>query len=200
METLHLIAHRAHPPVRVRAVTARVLSYDANWCVLRWKVEGAGDLMVPRFAGQGWQDGLWQATCFELFAMRALCPFPLSAHPEQGGGVEMVADAMAYSEFNFSPSERWAAYDFDGYRSGMMIRAMARGPVTTPRRGGDVLLCDVAIPAPSLPPLPWRYGLTAVLEEAGGVKSYWAVAHAREIPDFHHPACLGAWLAAPDGA
>ena len=106
--------------------------------------------------------------------------------------------AGAYSEFNFAPSERWAAYDFTGYRTGMAERAMARAPVITPRRGGDVLFCDVAIASATLPPLPWRYGLTAVLEEAGGVKSYWALAHPAEKPDFHDPACLGAWLAAPD--
>ena len=77
---------------------------------------------------------------------------------------------------------------------------MARAPVITPRRGGDVLFCDVAIASATLPPLPRRYGLTAVLEEAGGVKSYWALAHPAEKPDFHDPACLGAWLAAPDDA
>jgi hypothetical protein len=214
LETLHLIAHPAHPPARVRAVSARVLSQDANWCVLRWKVEGAGDLVVPRFAGRGRKDGLWQTTCFELFvASKAL--------PLQGKGWVGVSDAVGghdrseaghpsptpplrggaqgYSEFNFSPCERWAAYDFAAYRSGMAERAMERGPVITPRRGGDGLFCDVAIPAPALPPLPWRYGPTAVLEEAGGVKSYWAMAHAGETPDFHHPACLGATLAAPHG-
>lgn len=214
METFELIAHPAHPPLRLLAVSARVLSYNANWCVLRWKVDGASALVVPRFAGRGRQDGLWQTTCFELFITPKAIPLQGEGWVEVSGAdgahyqsvvghphptPPMRGGAKGYSEFNFSPSERWAAYDFDGYRSGMAIRAMARGPVITPRRGGDVLLCDVAIPAPTLPPPPWRYGLTAVLEEAGGVKSYWAMAHAREQPDFHHPACLDATLAAPDG-
>jgi hypothetical protein len=77
------------------------------------------------------------------------------------------AEREGYAEFNFSPSERWAAYDFTGYRTGQVDRAMARPPVVTPRRGGDVLFLDVAIPTATLPPLPWRYGLTAVLEEEG---------------------------------
>ena len=186
METLHLIAHPAFPPARVHAITARVVSLDANWCVLRWKVDGAASLVVPGFAGQGRQDGLWQTTCFELFAI------PEALHLNGG--------SFGYSEFNFAPSERWAAYDFTGYRTGMAERTVTRPPVITPRRGGDVLICDVAIPTESLPPLPWHYGLTAVLEEAGGVKSYWAIAHAREQPDFHDAACLGAWLAAPNSA
>lgn len=209
MKTLELISHPAHPPLRVCAVAARVLSHDADWCVLRWKVDGAADLVVPPFAGNRRQDGLWQTTCFELF---------LEALPLQGEGWVGVSDGDAvrdpsgvghptptprlgrgaYSEFNFAPSERWAAYDFTGYRTGMAERAMARAPVITPRRGGDVLFCDVAIASATLPPLPWRHGLTAVLEEAGGVKSYWALAHPAEKPDFHDPACLGAWLAAPD--
>ncbi|WP_420382630.1 DOMON-like domain-containing protein [Novosphingobium sp.] len=178
MQTFGLLAHPAHPPAAVRCVTTRVLSMDANWCVLRWKIEGAAGVVVPAFAGNGRADGLWRTTCFELF----------------------VAGQRGYAEFNFAPSERWAAYDFTGYREGMADRAMARAPVITPRRGGDVLFCDVAIASAQLPPLPWRYALTAVIEEAGGVKSFWAPVHGGERPDFHDPACLAGVLAAPIGA
>ncbi|KUR79200.1 DOMON-like domain-containing protein [Novosphingobium sp. Fuku2-ISO-50] len=233
---LQLIPHPAHPPLRVGAIAARVLSLDANWCVLRWKVEGAADLVVPPFAGRARTDGLWQTTCFELFVapVHYLAQIPDPAHAEpveacapipagpgstvsrilrqaqderlrqaqderrEGWGDE--GGATGYTEFNFSPSERWAAYDFNGYRTGMAERAVPRPPVITPRRGGDVLFCDVAIPVVALPPLPWRYGLTAVIEEAGGVKSFWAAVHAQDVPDFHDPACLSATLAAPDAA
>lgn len=34
---------------------------------------------------------------------------------------------------------------------------------------------------------PWRLGLSAVIEETSGAKSYWALAHAPGKPDFHHP-------------
>jgi len=213
---LQLIPHPAHPPLRVSAIAARVLSLDANWCVLRWKVEGAADLVVPPFAGRARTDGLWETTCFELFVVEKA--LPLKGEGWVGGGdAEVPRDRSdaghppptpplrggasgACTEFNFSPSERWAAYDFNGYRTGMAERAVPRPPVITPRRGGDVLFCDVAIPAAALPPLPWRYGLTAVIEEAGGVKSFWASVHARDVPDFHDPACLSATLAAPDAA
>ncbi len=215
METLQLIAHPAQPPLRVTGVAARALSLDANWCVLRWKVDGARDVVVPRPAGRKRQDGLWQTTCFELF----IHPHPAHAEPvearaptpdpaptvsrllrraqDERGDEEGAGVIDAYTEFNFAPSERWAAYDFTGYRAGMTERPIARAPVITPRRGADVLFCDVAIPTAVLPPLPWRYGFTAVLEEAGGVKSYWAMAHARDRPDFHDPACHAALLAAP---
>jgi len=39
-----------------------------------------------------------------------------------------------------------------------------------------------------------------VIEEEGGVKSYWSLAHAADAPDFHDPACFALALAAPTGA
>jgi hypothetical protein len=42
----------------------------------------------------------------------------------------------------------------------------------------------------------WQLGLSAVLEEKDGTKSYWALAHpADEKPDFHAPDCFVARLA-----
>lgn len=177
METFDLTAHPAHPAKVVSGIAARILSFDANWLTLRWKVDGAGALVLPPFAGRARTDGLWQTTCFELF---------VTAPGGEG-----------YAEFNLSPSERWAAYDFSGYRAGMAERAVERPPVCTPRRGGSVLIFDAAIPASALPPLPWAFGLTAVIEEEGGIKSYWAMAHPPEKPDFHDPACMAGRLAAP---
>ena len=162
----------------VSRVAARILSLDANWLTLRWKVEGADRVVLPPFAGRARTDGLWQATCFELFVK--------------------APDAAGYAEFNLSPSERWAAYDFAGYRTGMAERPSPRAPVCMPRRGGSALIFDAAIPAGALPPLPWVYGLTAVIEETGGHKSYWAIAHPQEKPDFHDPACFAARLAAAE--
>ena len=179
METFDLTCHPAHPAKLLTGVAARILSLDAHWLTLRWKVDGAGALVVPPFAGRARRDGLWQTTCFELFV-------------KAPGG-------EGYAEFNLSPCEGWTAYDFTGYRAGMAERAVERAPVCTPRRGGSVLIFDAAIPASALPPLPWNYGLTAVIEEAGGQKSYWAIAHPPEKPDFHHPACFAGRLAAPDG-
>lgn len=175
-----LIHHPARPPLQVTAVSARIIGFDANWLTIRWRVDGTATLVVPPFAGKRRADGLWQATCFELFV--------------QG------ADAPAYAEFNFSPSERWAAYSFAEVRAGMADRPVAPQPTCTPRRGQNVLIFDAVLPASALPPLPARYGLTAVIEEEGGRKSYWAMAHGGEAPDFHDPACFHGHLAAPEQA
>lgn len=140
-------------------------------------MEGAGGLVLPPFAGKTRADGLWQTTCFELFVR--------------------AENGEDYAEFNFSPSQQWAAYDFSGYREGMKERAMPRAPVCTPRRGQSVLIFDVAVPTAALPPLPASIGLTAVIEEEGGHKSYWAIAHREERPDFHHASCFASHLEAP---
>jgi len=180
LETFELVAHPHHPPLHVAGISARILAMDENWLTLRWRVEGTRALTLPPLAGKGRADGLWQTTCFELFV-----------RPDDGPG---------YAEFNLSPSERWAAYDFAAYRQGMTDRAIPRQPVCTARRGQSVLIFDAAIPALALPPLPWAYGLTAVIEEEGGVRSYWAIAHRPDKADFHHDTCFAARLAAASGA
>ena len=105
----------------------------------------------------------------------------------------------SYAEFNFSPSEAWAAYDFTAWREGMAERAISHDPVITPRSGRQVLIMDVALPLADLPAFPAALSLTAVIEEEGGHKSYWAMAHGdRGKPDFHDPACFAATLEPPE--
>jgi hypothetical protein len=36
----------------------------------------------------------------------------------------------------------------------------------------------------------WRLGLSALIEETSGRKSYWALAHPPGKPDFHHADCF----------
>jgi hypothetical protein len=180
LETYQLIPHPQHSPHGVSAIEARIVALDRHWLSLRWKVTGTDRLVLPAFAGRGRADGLWRTTCFELFV-------------RSGAG-------EGYAEFNLSPSERWAAYDFTGYRDGMSERLCPRDPVCSPRGGRTVLIFDTAIPAAALPPLPWHYGLSAVIEEEGGHMSFWAIAHPPGPPDFHSPACFAAQLAAPEAS
>jgi hypothetical protein len=179
LETLALVPHPDHPPVGVRAITATLGPARGHWLPLRWRIEGAGALVVPAFAGRGRADGLWRTTCFELFLA-----------PEGGDG---------YCEFNLSPSERWAAYDFAGYRDGMVDRAMPRDAACALRGHGNLMIFDAALPLAGLPARPCHAGLSAVIEEAGGRISYWALAHPVGKADFHHPACFATTLAAPLG-
>jgi hypothetical protein len=179
MQTHQLVAHPAHPPARVTGVEAKVIGFDADWLRVRWRIDGAQDLVIPPFAGRGRADELWQTTCFELFL-----------RPEGGEG---------YVELNLSPSERWAAYDFSAYRDGMAERPASREPDCTMRQGSTFAIFDAAIPRDVLPGLPSAANFTAVIEEAGGVKSFWALAQPVAKPDFHDPACFTAELAPPAG-
>ncbi len=173
-----LTPHPNIPPLAVSAVRARITGISEHWLTLRWSVTGAGRIVLSPFSGKHRADGLWQHTCFEMFL--------------QSPGSD------AYIELNLSPSEGWAAYDFARYREGMADRAMPRPPDCTVRIGGNTLIFDAAIPMAALPPLPWRVGLTAVIEEEGGVMSYWALAHPPGPPDFHHAACLALTVPALD--
>ncbi|WP_342773171.1 hypothetical protein [Alteraurantiacibacter aquimixticola] len=104
-----------------------------------------------------------------------------------------------YVEYNFSPSEAWAAYNFTGWREGMADRSMSHDPVITPRKGRNLFILDVAVPLADLPEMPAGLSLTAVVEEETGRKSYWALTHGSpDKPDFHDPACFAATLAAPE--
>lgn len=179
MKTHRLVRHPSSPSNGVTQLTARIVSLADGWLQLRWRIEGAGKLALPGLAGKGRADGLWRTTCFELFVRSG--------------------DGPNYSEFNFSPSERWAAYDFADYREGMRERSMPREPACTMRPGRTFAIFDAAVPAAGLPSLPWRYGLSAVIEEEGGITSYWALDHPPGKPDFHDPACFAAVLAAPQG-
>lgn len=180
METHELVVHPGYPPLEVSKVHASIISRDANWLRLRWRIDGAAKLVVPAFAGKGRSDELWRTTCFELFMM------------PRGG--------EAYSEFNLSPSERWAAYDFSSYRDGMENRPSPREPDCTMRKGSSFAIFDAAIPAGALPVEECEAGLTCVLEEEGGIKSFWALCHPQDQPNFHDPACFTVQLAAPSAA
>jgi hypothetical protein len=177
LQTHQLVPHPDHPAQGVESLEVRVNTADPFWLRIRWRIEGAADLVVPPFAGRGRADGLWRRTCFELFLK-----------PAGGEG---------YLEINLSPSERWNAYRFAAYRAGMEPAAMPRDPGCTLRRGAGTAIFDAAIPLAGLPQRDCAMGLSAVIEEAGGVISYWALAHGPGKADFHAPACFAAGLAAP---
>ena len=113
-------------------------------------------------------DNLWRSTCFECFL--------------KGDGEE------AYQEWNFSPSGDWAAYDFTGRREGMGETPLANPPYI--RIEDNLTWWSLGATFTVEAGRRWALGLSAVIEEANGVRSYWALAHGGEKPDFHDPACF----------
>lgn len=141
-------------------------------------IGAVGRIELPPVGAAGRCDGLWRTTCFELFAA-------------DGGA--------AYREFNFSPSGAWAAYHLDDYRTGMVDL-----PLSAPRieRSLDErrLAVTVEIDAEAVLRPGGAVGLSAVIEDVNGVKSYWALCHPPGVPDFHHRDCFALRLEAPDAA
>jgi hypothetical protein len=172
-------ALRLHPDCRCDAVTSIDVEVERDGAALTLRYRVAGDLAamrLPPVAESARTDGLWRHTCFEAFVR--------------------AKESSAYCELNFSPSTEWAAYLFDDYRQGMRNADIARPPVAVRSSEREFeLRSTVMLPAPA--DAPWRLALSAVIEEASGRKSYWALAHPPGKPDFHHPDCFVAELARP---
>jgi hypothetical protein len=120
-------------------------------------------------------DGLWEHTCFEAF-------WKPTSDPQ-------------YFELNVAPSRAFAIYCFESYRTAMrnVDPSMPRIFYAPPNDG-------TALNVVFIQPFdgPSQLGLSAVIEETDGTKSYWALRHPPGKPDFHHPDCFALELAAPD--
>lgn len=175
---MHLTLY-PHPDTPSRAVTR--ISVDAardrrprsgqhEVLILRYVVDLARDgLVLPEPTAAQRIDGLWKHTCLEAF---------------------IRASGNAYHEFNFSPSTQWAAYSFDDYRAGMSPLEISSPRIMTigghPPRYEVRVSVDLSSVSGLGTASPWRLALSAVIEETGGEKSYWALAHPPGKPDFHH--------------
>jgi hypothetical protein len=128
---------------------------------------------IPPFSDESVRaEDLWQSTCFEAFFR--------------------VPGEDAYREWNFAPSGNWAAYDFTSRREGR-----SDADVSTPyiRVEDNLTWWAVAATIAVDAAVPWTFGVSAILEEKDGTKSYWALSHPPgEKPDFHDPICFAAKL------
>jgi hypothetical protein len=119
-------------------------------------------------------DDLWQSTCFEAFLREV--------------------GKKAYREWNFAPSGQWAAYDFSGQRKGKKDSNLESEPYVRTEDNFTwwALGATIAVDAEQ----KWELGLSVILEEKDGTKSYWALAHPQgsDKPDFHDAACFAAHL------
>ena len=171
-------ALRLHPDQLCSAVThieVDVARPHAGSLLLSYVVSGKiGDLRLPPVVTAARADELWQHTCFEAFVGSSA--------------------SLAYCEFNFAPSTQWAAYRFDSYRSGMRVATDISAPRIEVQSSAERYALQASLALDWLSDLPggarWRLGLSAVIEEASGRKSYWALAHPPGKADFHHSDCF----------
>jgi hypothetical protein len=165
MMLVELKPHPETPCAALAAITVGAARPEPGLLALRYTFAGniAGVKFPPK-AGPERADNLWAATCCEAFVK--------------------TASGEAYYEFNLSPSTQWAAYHFDGYREGMALAEIAPPKIIA---GANPTHFDLETLL-HLPPTsaPWRLGLSVVIEEISGAKSYWAIKHPNGKPDFHH--------------
>ncbi len=132
----------------------------------------ADDIRLPPITESARVDGLWRHTCLEAFIR--------------------TPTGEAYYEINLSPSTRWAAYEFDRYREGMSNLDLPPPQIESrsyPGRQELEALIDLG-GVRELCRSDWRLGLSAVIEDADGGTSWWALAHPAAEPDFHHAAAF----------
>ncbi|MBN8830442.1 MAG: DOMON-like domain-containing protein [Sphingomonadales bacterium] len=180
LATRVLACHPDTPCQALAALGAQISQGDdMSWEVAFAAVGKPGEIVVPGAAPRVHTDELWKTTCFELFIGRA---------------------GDSYAELNLSPSGAFAAYHFDHYRTGMR-KIDLPAPDLALEVGNERLTLTARFPEDSL---PWDYngriGISAVIEEKSGAKSYWALVHPAGKPDFHHRDCFALALAPLGGA
>ncbi len=169
---------KLHPDSRceaVHSISVAAARPQPGLLALRYTVAGRiAGVRLPPVAAPLRADELWQTTCFEAF-------------------VRTTPDA-GYYEFNLAPSTRWAAYHFNGYRDGMALAEIVPPHIIVGANDTHFDLETLLY----LPPdtADWRLGVSAVIEEVSGEKSYWALAHPPGKPDFHHDDSFALELAA----
>lgn len=166
---LPLIRHPSFPST-VTGVSVEAVRPARGVLDLRFEVaDPAGALALPGPEPVARTDGLWRRTCFEAFVR--------------------APGAEGYHELNLSPSGAWAAYRFDGYRSGMADETAVAAPTIAAEviPGGYTLRARIDLSAVTGLGSAWRLGLSAVIGTADAGLSYWALAHPGGEADFHHP-------------
>lgn len=164
-----LACHPSTPCPAIRLFEVKVRPGEGK-LALEYRLEGdIGALDIPPTDPSHRADGLWQNTCCETF---------------------IRGEGEVYYEFNFSPSTAWAAYRFTAYRQGMALADLAEPVKITVRHDAQRLELEAVVKLAGLP-LPkegkLRLGLSAVVKQKHGELSYWAFAHPKDMPDFHHP-------------
>ena len=163
-----LWAHPARQALNVATISAEITRLSTTTVDVQFRVEAPRDaISLPNGTGQR-RNGLWKATCFELFMAEPLTP--------------------AYREFNFSPGGDWAAYHFDAYRAGMRNEELLAPPAITTDFDGRCLILSAVLSLGHLDD-DSMLNFAAVIDENGFGQSLWATSHA-EQPDFHARHCF----------
>lgn len=159
------------------AITSTVIKTDSS---LSFSYTLAGDLAtvaVPPFdpnlsQSNSRQDRLWEKTCFEFF---------LAAGPQH-------SQSDPYWEFNLSPAGYWNVFSLASYRQGLRLEPTFSSLPFTVQMSPDILRLELSVDISGLvnPGQPLKLGVSAIIVNATGEESFWALAHPSFEADFHH--------------
>ena len=171
LRRVRLQKHPLSGPSPARDIEVEV-TRRTSLLVLSYGVVGdVKQINLPQKLTPARADRLWQHTCFEAFVRSP--------------------DSPAYREFNFSPSHRWAAYRFDDNRQHMTEEAAIEDPHIEIESNDSMFRLSAFLDFSNIRQLVeaeiWQLGLSAIVEDGTGGKSWWALAHPAAKPDFHHP-------------
>ena len=154
----------------VKHIDVEVLRPQAHNLTFAYGVTGTiSNVAVSPMVAATRTDELWRHTCFEAFVGSLL--------------------SVSYYEFNFAPSTQWAAYRFSDYRADMRVATEINAPQITVQSSPERYVLQASLDLGQVllsPRSTLRVGLSAVIEEISGRRSYWALAHPPGKADFHH--------------
>lgn len=196
-----------HPDTPARAIEGVVFTYvwqgPAGWR-FDFIVNGPpAALKLPAPVAPSRADGLWHRTCFEVFLM----------DPTNGSYIEFnLSPSGQWAAYRFD-RYRTGMRELDLARSPQIFTTDPAQMAVAWRERARALGLEEDSPLMQFPALPnsqrpptqfalfahcedtglrnetaWRMAASAVVEEADGTKSYWALAHPPGKPDFHHEA------------
>ena len=181
MSEVELLCHPQSDAGGVTGVDVSITRVLGGEIQVDYRVSGAvSELEVPAQVQPHRADALWKNTCFEIFIKQP--------------------DQEIYLEYNFSPSSQWAVYQFSNYRRDMADVATAAPEISVEQQDIDLVISASLYLPDDLQESDLQVGLSAVLTTKNGNRSYWALAHPSEQPDFHHKDCFALQLTAPSAA
>lgn len=163
MNNFELVPFSASEGIEIRGAIRRSGAGLSVWYLLR---DAQDNVALTDFSPTR-QNNLWQHTCFELF------------FGEQG--------SPHYWEMNVTPSSAWNVYAFSAPRSGMCEETKIRNIEPVVYTSSDSIVLHYFFDINRLLPKHSvvEIGISCVVALRNGEKSYWALAHNKEIPDFH---------------
>ena len=213
---VQLVPHPDTPPTAIGSLACSISWQGPGlWCFDYIVGEPPEALSLPVPAAPQRSYGLWERTCFELFLRQPgfgpYYEFNFSPSGEWAAfGFDSYRSGMAElavaQPLITSTDRRQFALAMTSYltnlgmdpeqASSLAATKVDSGPAPAQNYALSATLEDPSFGAPG----PWEAAICAVIEEADGTKSYWALAHPPGAPDFHHPDCFVLDLPPPASA